>query len=566
MRIKTDLEIARDAALKPITSIAARIGIPDKFLECYGEYKAKVSLDILKSTGSRKRAKYIDVTAITPTPLGEGKTVTTIGLSMALNRIGKKTACCLRQPSLGPVFGIKGGAAGGGRSQVIPMEDFNLHLTGDFHAVSLAHNLCAAFLDNHLFRGNRLGIDRDRIYWRRVVDVNDRSLRSIRIGLGGGENGIERDTGFDITAASELMAILALTDSMPDLRKRISRIVVALTREGRPVTCEDLKVAGAMAVLLKDAVRPTLIQTLENTPCFVHAGPFANIAHGNSSIVADKIAIRLADFVVTESGFGADCGAEKFFDIKCRQSGLKPDAAVLVCSIRALKMHSGRFSIVAGRPLDRGLIEEDLDALELGCVNLEKQIENIRLFGVPCVVAVNRFNTDTDREIDLVKKAALRHGAFGCAVSELWRYGSKGGVDLAKAVAEAADGRSRFKFLYPLDISIKEKIETIAKRVYGAGGVRYGPLAEENIALYKRLGFGGLPVCMAKTHLSLSHDPRLKGAPKGFTLPVSDVRPSVGAGFLYALCGEMRTMPSLPSHPAGEKVDIDSKGEVKGLF
>lgn len=563
--MKSDIEIARKARLKPITAVARELGIAGKYLESYGDYKAKVSLSLLDKIKSRKKGKYVVVTAITPTPLGEGKTVTTIGLSMALNRIGQKTACCIRQPSLGPVFGIKGGAAGGGYSQVVPMEDFNLHLTGDVHAVGLAHNLCAAFLDNHLFRKNELDIDPDKIFWRRVVDVSDRSLRNVRIGLGNGENGVERDTGFDITVASEIMAILALTSSLQDLRKRIARIVVALSKDASPVTCEDLKVAGAMTVLLKDAIKPNLLQTLENTPCFVHAGPFANIAHGNSSILADDMAIRLADFVVTESGFGADCGLEKFFDIKCRTSGLKPDAAVLVCSVRALKMHSGRFNVVAGRPLGKALTKEDIDMVEDGCSNLEKQIENIRLFGVPCVVAINRFSTDTAREIDLVKSRAIKHGAIDCVVSDLWRRGSKGGLALARSVVAASQGKSRFKFLYNLNLPIKEKIGVIAKKIYGAKGVCYEPSAEKAIALYGKSGLGGLPVCMAKTHLSLSHDPCLKGRPRDFILPVRDVRPSAGAGFLYALCGEMRTMPSLPSHPVGEKIDIDSQGRTVGL-
>ncbi|OGW83715.1 MAG: formate--tetrahydrofolate ligase [Omnitrophica bacterium RIFCSPLOWO2_01_FULL_45_10] len=560
-----DLEIAQKARPKPIAAIAKNLGITEKHLEFYGRFKAKVSLDILEKTASRRPGKYIDVTAITPTPLGEGKTVTTIGLGMALNRIGRKAVTVIRQPSLGPVFGIKGGAAGGGYSQVIPMEELNLHLTGDVHAVGLAHNLCAAFLDNHIFRKNKLNIDLNKIFWRRVVDVSDRSLRNIKIGLGGGENGIERDTGFDITVASEIMAILALTTSIADLRKRISRVVVALSKDGRPVTCEDLKVAGAMTALLREAIKPNLLQTLDNTACFVHAGPFANIAHGNSSILADKIAIHLADFVVTESGFGADCGAEKFFDIKCRYSGLRPDAAVLVCSIRALKMHSGRFTVVAGKPLDKGLVKEDLEAVEAGCSNLEKQIENIKIFGIPCVVAINRFDTDSTKEIDLVKSIALKDGAFDCVVSEVHKHGSKGGVDLAKAVVRAAGCKSNFKFLYPQEAPIKEKIETIAKRIYGASGVRYEQLADENIALYEKLGYDKLPICMAKTHLSLSHDPNLKGRPRDFALPIRDIKPSVGAGFLYALCGEMRTMPSLPSHPAGEHIDIDSKGNIVGL-
>ena len=556
---------AKNPRLKHILNVAKSLGIPEKYLELYGHYKAKVSPDILDAIGRRKSGKYIDVTGMTPTPLGEGKTVTTIGLSMALNRLGSKAVACIRQPSLGPVFGIKGGGSGGGASQVLPSYDANIHLTGDNHAVETAHNLCAAFLDNHLYRGNALDIDLEKIFWHRVFDVNDRALRAIRIGVGGGEAGIERHTRFEIAVASELMAILALADSMPDLKKRISRIVVALTRGRKPVTCADLKVAGAMAVLLKDAIKPNLLQTSENTPCFVHTGPFANIAHGNSSVLADKIALKLADFVVTESGFGADCGAEKFFDIKCRYSGLKPDVVVLVCSVRALKAHSGRYKIAPGRPLDKGLCKENLDAVEEGCANLEKQIENVNMFGVPCIVAVNRFRTDTARELDIIRKRSLRDGAFDCVVSDLYSRGSAGGEELAKAVAIASQHKSRFKFLYPLNASIKEKIETIATRIYGASGVRYERLAEEDIALYEKLGFGKLPVCIAKTHLSLSHDPRLKGRPQGFELPVRDVRPSTGAGFLYALCGTMMTMPSLPSHPIGERFDIDARGNVKGL-
>lgn len=561
--MKSDAEIAQRAKLKPIVAVARDLGIPRKYLELYGDYKAKISLDILNKINSNKKGKYIDVTAITPTPLGEGKTVTTIGLAMALGRIGKETACCIRQPSLGPVFGIKGGAAGGGCSQAVPMEEFNLHLTGDFHAVTAAHNLCAAFLDNSLFRKNPLNIDLNKIFWRRVLDVNDRSLRDIRIAVGGGQNGVERETRFDITAASELMAILALTNSLSDLRKRISRTVVAFTKDDRPVTCEDLKVAGAMTALLKDAIKPNLMQTIENTPCFVHTGPFGNIAHGNSSILADKIAIRLADYVVTESGFGADLGAEKFFDIKCRISGLRPDAAVVVCSIRALKMHSGRFNVVAGKPLDEGLVEENLDAVREGAANLVKQIENVNMFGVPVVVAINKFTTDTDKEIELVRKVALESGAVDCQVSEVWRYGGRGGGDLAKAVVRAVEKGSKFKFLYLLDIPIKEKIEIIAKNIYGAQGVTYAKAVEENIALFEKLGWGNFPICMAKTHLSISHDEKLKGRPRDFEFPVSDIRASVGAGFLYVLAGQMKTMPSLPTHPIGERIDIDSRGRLK---
>ena len=561
----SDLKIAQAAKIKPIIEIARKLGIPRKYLELYGEYKAKVSLDILKKTKNRKNAKYIDVTAITPTPLGEGKTVTTIGLSMALNRIGKKTITCIRQPSLGPVFGIKGGAAGGGYSQVIPMEDFNLHFTGDVHAVSLAHNLCAAFLDNAIYR-HAFNFDMHKIYWKRVVDVSDRALRYITIGLGSKQDGIPRQAGFDISVASEIMAILALAENIFDLRKKIGRIVVAMTKEGKSVTTEDLKVAGAMTVLLKDSIKPTLIQTVENTPVLVHAGPFANIAHGNSSIIADRIATRLADFVVTESGFGADCGAEKFFNIKCRYSGLKPDAVVLVATVRALKMHSGKFKVVAGNPLDKGLISENIEALREGCPNLEKQIENIKVFGLPCVVAINRFLTDTKKEIELIKKIALKAGAEDVALSEVWAKGGRGAVALAKAVVKAAAKKNHFKFLYPSSAKIKDKIETIAKKIYGAKGVYYTPRAEEMVKLYTKLKYDKFPVCMAKTHLSLSHDPALKGRPKDFILPIRDIKASVGAGFLYALCGEMRTMPGLPTIPAGTKIDIDKKGRVVGLF
>ncbi len=562
----SDIEIVQEAKKEPIEKIARKLKIPAKYLIPYGRYIAKIDLDILDKIKNKPKGKYILVTAITPTPLGEGKTVTTIGLSMALNRLGKFTSTCIRQPSLGPVFGIKGGAAGGGYSQVLPMEDFNLHFTGDVHAVGLAHNLTAAFLDNSLLKGNPLNINPEKIYWRRVLDVSDRFLRNIKIGLGGRENGVPRDSGFDITVASEIMAILALSSSLKDLRKRIGRIVLAQTLEGKPVTTEDIKVAGSTTVLLKDAIKPNLIQTIEHTPCFVHAGPFANIAHGNSSILADKIALSLSDFVVTEAGFGADCGAEKFFDIKCRVSGLIPDCAVIVCSIRALKAHSGRFRVVAGRPLDEGLIKENISAIEEGLCNLEKQIENIKIFGIPVVVAINRFGSDTDKEIDLVKRKATELGADDCQISEVWLKGSKGGIDLAKAVIKAANLPKKFQFLYPLDIPIKEKIKIIATRIYGAKDIEYQPLAEERIKIYTERGYDKLPICMAKTHLSLSHDPNLKGRPHDFILPIRDIRASIGAGFLYPLCGTMQTMPGLPSHPAGEKIDIDDKGNVVGLF
>jgi len=562
----SDLEIAQQASMKPIVEIAREAGIEEDDIELYGKYKAKVSLEVLKKLKDRPLGKYIDVTAITPTPLGEGKTVTTIGLSMALNKIGKKSIVCIRQPSLGPVFGIKGGAAGGGYSQVVPMEDFNLHLTGDTHAVAAAHNLLAAFIDNHLLHGNELNIDPFTISWPRVVDISDRALRKIIVGLGGKTNGIPRESSFDIAVASEVMAILALTTDIFDLRKRLGRIVVAYNERKEPVTAEDLRCAGAMTVLMRDAIKPNLLQTLENTPCFVHAGPFANIAHGNSSIVADQIALRLADYVVTESGFGADCGMEKFMNIKCRYSGLRPDCVVMVCSIRALKMHSGKYKVIPGKPLDPGILEEDIDALVKGSENLIKQIENARLFGVPVVVAINVFSTDTEREIETVKKIALDNGAFRACVSEVWAKGGEGGKELAEAVVEACDVPSNFNFLYPLDIPIKDKIEIIATKIYGADGVVYEPEAEKKIARYTELGWDKLPICMAKTHLSLSHDPKLKGRPRGFKLPIKDIRPSIGAGFLYPLCGEMRTMPGLPSRPAGMNVDIDSEGRVVGLF
>ena len=563
----TDIQIAQKAKKLPIEKIAQKLKIDKKYLIPYGNYIAKIDLSILEKTKNKKRAKYVVVTAITPTPLGEGKTVTTIGLSMALNRIGKLTSTCIRQPSLGPVFGIKGGAAGGGYSQVLPMEDYNLHFTGDVHAVGLAHNLAAAFLDNSLLKGNKLNINPEKIYWRRVVDVSDRALRNIKIGQGTKEDGVARDTGFDITVASEIMAILALASGLKDLRKRIGRIVLAENYDGKPITCEDLKVAGAMTVLLKEAIKPNLIQTLDNTPCFVHAGPFGNIAHGNSSIIADRIALAYSDYVVTEAGFGADLGAEKFFDIKCRTSGLVPDVAVMVCSIRALKAHSGKFKIVAGMPLDTCLKTEDIKAIEEGICNLEKQIENVLTFGIPVVVAINRFACDTDKEVEFVKKKAKEFGAYDCCVSDVFSKGSKGGVELAKAVTRAAEEKKKkkFKFLYPLDIPIKEKIRVIATKIYGAKDVEFMPAAEEKIKLFTERGYDKLPVCMAKTHLSLSCNPNEKGRPRDFVFPIRDVRASVGAGFLYMLCGTMQTMPGLPSHPAGEHIDIDEKGNVTGL-
>ncbi|MDP3014398.1 MAG: formate--tetrahydrofolate ligase [Candidatus Subteraquimicrobiales bacterium] len=564
--MKTDLEIAQEAKMLPITEIAKSIGLDEDDIELYGKYKAKVNLEVLEKLKSRPNGKYIDVTAITPTPLGEGKTVTTIGLSLGLNKIGKKVITCIRQPSLGPVFGIKGGAAGGGYSQVLPMEDFNLHFTGDVHAVSLTHNLLAAFIDAHLLHGNKLNIDLYSISWNRAVDVSDRTLRHIVIGLGGKANGVPRESGFDISVASEVMAILALASGLKDLRERLGRIVVAFTKDGKPVTAEDLQCAGAMTVLMKDAIKPNLIQTTENTPCFVHAGPFANIAQGNNSIIEDKIALRLTDYVVTESGFGADCGAEKFMNIKCRMSGLKPDCAVIVATVRALKMHSGKFTVVAGKPLDPVLTQEDLDSLSKGIENLEKHIENMKLFGIPVVVAVNAFTTDTEKEINLIRERAIAAGADDAVKSEVWAKGGEGGKELAEVVVKACDKPSNFKLLYPDDASIKEKIETIATKIYGAAGVDYSPVAEQKIKLYTELGWDKFPICMAKTHLSISHDPALKGRPRNFRLPVRDIRPSVGAGFLYPLCGDMRTMPGLPSVPAGTKIDIDKDGKIIGLF
>jgi formate--tetrahydrofolate ligase len=565
--LKSDIEIAQAAKMKNIKEIAEVLGIDEKYLELYGNYKAKVQLGILDELKNRPDGKYIDVTAITPTPLGEGKTVTTIGLSMALNKIGKKTVTCIRQPSLGPVFGIKGGAAGGGYSQVLPMEDFNLHLTGDTHAVGLAHNLLAAFLDTHLMKGNDLSIDPFSITLNRVVDINDRVLRNIIVGLGGAANGLPRETGYDITVASEVMAILALTTSLKDLRQRLGKMVVGATYDGRPVTAEDLKVAGAMTVLLRDAIKPNLLQTVEHTPCFVHAGPFANIAHGNSSIIADLMAIKLGDYVVTESGFGADMGAEKFMDIKCRYSGLKPDAVVIVCTVRALKMHGGGFEFIPGQPVNKELMEKpNIEAVLKGCSNLEKMIENMKLFGLQVVVAVNNFDSDTSEEIEAIRERAKAAGAEDAVVSKVWLKGGEGGAELAEAVVKAAEKPSKFEFLYPLDWPIKKKIETIATKIYGADGVDYLPLAEKKIELYARQGFDKLPICMAKTHLSLSHDPNLKNRPEGFRVPIRDVRASVGAGFLYPLLGEMRTMPGLPKVPAGTKVDIDEDGNIVGLF
>ncbi len=620
--VPSDIEIAQAAKPQRIEAIAAAAGIEPDELEPYGRYKAKVSLDIRDRLADQPNGKYIVVTAITPTPLGEGKTTTTVGLSQALGAyLGKNVFTCIRQPSQGPTFGIKGGAAGGGYSQVIPMEEFNLHLTGDIHAITAANNLLAAAIDTRVFhemgqsdealyqrlvpakdgqrefssiqlrrlhklgidktdpdalteaersRFARLDIDPDTITWRRVTDTNDRMLRGITIGQGPAEKGRTRETGYDITVASEIMAILALSTSLADMRERIGAMVIGMNRAGEPITAEDIGAAGALTVLMKDTLKPTLMQTLEGTPAFVHAGPFANIAHGNSSIVADQIALKLVGpegYVLTEAGFGADIGMEKFFNIKCRYSGLAPDAVVLVATIRALKMHGGGPTVKAGSPLDDAYTSENLELLAAGCVNMEAHIRNARRFGVPVVVAVNRFHTDTDAEVELVRERALAAGAEDAVMSNHWADGGAGSVALGEAVIAACEQPADFQFLYPLEMSIKEKIETIAKQIYNADGVTYSDKAEEQIAAYTRNGFDKLPMCMAKTHLSISHDPALKGAPEGFTVPVREVRASVGAGFLYPLLGTMSTMPGLPTRPAFYDIDIDLEtGQVVGLM
>jgi formyltetrahydrofolate synthetase len=619
--VPSDIDIAQASDIKPISQVAEEAGILPEELEFYGPYKAKVKLEVLKRLQDRPNGKYIDVTAITPTPLGEGKTTTTVGLSQALGAcLGKKVFTAIRQPSQGPTFGIKGGAAGGGYSQVIPMEDFNLHLTGDIHAITAANNLCAAAIEARMFhegqqpddeklfnalcpmdkqgkrsfspsmlrrlkklgiektdpndltpeersRFARLDIDPASITWRRVIDTNDRFLREIEVGLGPEEKGKTRRTGFDITVASEIMAILALTTDLTDMRDRLGRMVIGTDRKGTAVTAEDLGVAGALTVLMKDAIKPNLMQTLEGTPALVHAGPFANIAHGQSSIIADRIALKLADYVITESGFGADIGMEKFFDIKCRYSGLIPQVVVLVATVRALKMHGGGPKVVAGKPLAPEYTDENLELVRNGLPNMERHIKNALKYGVNVVVAVNSFKDDKPAEVELVRKAALDAGAMDAVVSTHWMDGGAGAVKLAEAVVKAAEQPSNFKFLYPLEASIKEKIEIICKEIYGAEGVDYSAEAEAKIALYTRLGFANLPLCMAKTHLSFSTDASLKGAPTGFRVPVRDIRASVGAGFLYPLLGEMRTMPGLPTRPVFYDVDLDLEtGKVLGLF
>ena len=564
MSFPSDLEIAREASLKPLPDLAAEMGLSEDMLEPYGAHVAKLDLAAIEALADRPRARYVVVSAITPTPLGEGKTTTTVGLGQGFAQIGKRATVAIRQPSMGPTFGIKGGAAGGGYSQVVPMELLNLHLTGDMHAVTAAHNLLAAMIDNHIHQGDALGIDQHNVTWRRVLDVNDRALRSIVVGLGQREDGIPRQTGFDITAASEVMAILALATSLQDMRRRLGRIVIGYDRQGNPITAEDLQAAGAMTVMMREAIKPNLLQTLENTPVLVHAGPFGNIAHGNSSVVADLIGIHSGDYLVTEAGFGADMGAERFFNIKCRVSGLEPDAAVLVSTVRALKAHSGHHRIVAGRPLPPELLEENPDEVHLGGANLRKQVENIRLHGVTPVVAINAFPTDHPSEHAAIAEIAAEMDVRA-AVATHFADGGRGAAELAEAVGEAAEEPTQFRLLYADSASLREKIETVAERVYGAAGVEYDLTASRQLDAYEAAGFGNLPVCVAKTHLSISSDPRLKGAPTGWVLPVREVRASVGAGFIYPICGDMRTMPGLASHPAAERIDIDEDGQIVGL-
>jgi methylenetetrahydrofolate dehydrogenase (NADP+)/methenyltetrahydrofolate cyclohydrolase/formyltetrahydrofolate synthetase len=619
--VPSDIEIAQAAELLPIVEVAKSVGLTEDDIDLQGKWKAKVHLDVLKKFKDRPNGKYIDVTAITPTPLGEGKTVTTVGVSQGLHYIGKKVFTVIRQPSQGPTFGIKGGAAGGGYAQIVPMEDFNLHLTGDIHAVGAAHNLLAAAVANRMAkearwstgylakalcpddeytasmrkrleklgiqserpsdlsdddkeRMFRLNIDPDGIQWRRVVDVSDAALRNIIVGLGGTNNGIVRETGYDITVASEIMAALAMCSDLADLRERMGRIIIGTSRPGGlrskgqvgPITAEDLNVAGAMTVLLKDAIMPNLMQTLAGSPAFVHCGPFANIAQGNSSIIADKIALKLADYVVTESGFGADCGMEKFMNLKSRYSGLVPNCVVLVCTVRALKMHGGGPKVVAGKPLDKAYTEENLELLEKGLPNLLQHVENVIKFGVPVVVAINRFKYDTDAEIELIHRRAKETGAEDAVMHNVWAEGGEGGADLARAVVAACDKPNDFHYLYEDDMSIKEKIETIAREIYRADGVDYTLEAEARIKLFTGMGLSHLPLCMAKTHLSFTHDPAIKGAPRGWRLPITDVRASVGAGFIFPLCGTMKTMPGLPTRPVFTDIDIDVEtGKVLGL-
>jgi formate--tetrahydrofolate ligase len=564
MAFPTDLEIAVAAQLKPLGDIAGAMGIGAHLLEPYGDSVAKIKLAALDELADRPRSRYVLVSAITPTPFGEGKTTTAVGLADAFAHIGRSATLSLRQPSMGPTFGIKGGAAGGGFSQVVPMERLNLHLTGDFHAVTAANNLLAAMVDAHLFHGNPLDIDPHHITWRRVLDVNDRALRNVIIGLGSDKDGMPRQTGFDITAASEVMAILALATSVDDLRERLRRIVIGYTRAGVPVTADDLQASGAMLAILSDAIKPNLLQTLENTPVLVHAGPFGNIAHGNSSVLADLIGIHTGEFLITEAGFGADMGAERFFDIKCQVSGLRPNAAVVVATVRALKAHSGRHQIAAGRSLPDAMLAENPDEVWEGAANLRRQVDNIRAFGVPAVVAVNAFPTDHASEwralCDIAAMAGVR-----AAVSHHFSAGGRGAAELAEAVAEACHEPSVYAPIYHAAAPLRDKVEIVARRIYGAEGVEYAPAAAAELERCERSGYGHLPVCIAKTHLSVTADPLRPGAPTGWTLPVREVRVAAGAGFVYLICGDMATMPGLGAHPAAQLIDVDANGNVVGL-
>ncbi|WP_304104377.1 formate--tetrahydrofolate ligase [Phascolarctobacterium succinatutens] len=554
----SDIEIAQQAKMQKITDVAAKLGISEDDIELYGKYKAKLSYDLIRRVKDKKDGKLILVTAITPTPAGEGKSTTTVGLAQGLAKLGKKVIVALREPSLGPCMGIKGGAAGGGYSQVVPMEDINLHFTGDFHAITSAHMLLAAMLDNHIQQGNALNIDPRRIAWKRVVDMNDRELRNIVVGLGGKAHGVPRQDGFDITVASEVMAILCLASSLHDLKERLAKIIVAYDYNGNPVTAGQIKAQGAMAALLKDAVKPNLVQTLENVPAIIHGGPFANIAHGCNSVMATQTGLKLADYTITEAGFGADLGAEKFFDIKCRYAGLKPDAAVIVATVRALKMHGGVPKTELKTP--------NVEAVKKGLVNLEKHIENVKKFGVPCVVAINIFAQDTAEELEAVREHCAKHGV-NVALSDVFAKGGEGGIDLAKEVIALADnGESKFAPIYPLDMSLKGKIETIAKEIYGADGVNYTKEADKALKEFEELGYGNLPICMAKTQYSFSDDPALLGRPSGFKITIRNCRIAAGAGFIVVLTGDVMTMPGLPKVPAAEKIDVSDDGVISGLF
>ena len=567
--IKKDLPVVKrkeKVVLKPIADIARYLGIKKQYLESYGPYKAKISLDLLRSIRRKKQGKYILVSSITPTPLGEGKTVTAIGLSMAFNKFKKKAAVCLMQPALGGVFGMKGTATGGGAAQVLPREDVNLHLTGDIHAVESAHNLCAAYLENSTLKGNPIDIDPSSIIWRRALDTNDRSLRSVNIGLGSKTDGTTRKVGFEIIDSSELMAILALSNDLKDMRERLGKVILGFTKKGKPVTAEDIKVAGAMAALLKDAIKPNLLQTNEGTPCFVHTSASGDTSLGVASVVADKIALGLCEYVVTESAFGADMGAEKFFDIKCRVGEVKPDVAVLVCSVRGLKMHSGDVDVIAGRPLPRDIFHESVSAVERGLSNLEKQIENLTTFGIPVVVCINRFKDDTDKEINAITRRVATYGAASVAVSDAWTLGSAGCTELARAVIDACKIKHVFRFLYPLDMPMKDKIKRITKTIYGARELKFSDEANKNILDLKKQKLDNLPICMVKTHLSLSNNPKRKGRPHGFKLPIEDLRVFNGAGFIAVYCGSVKRIPGLPKVPRGTKIDITEEGKVTGLF